>query len=129
MVGSAAQLVAVACHFNGLVQGLRPNSFGLQNSTCQFCEYIHFARRHPDWFGRAARWTMAARTPGEWFAYEARQGRRAIINYQPAQNARISDRMSSAFVGGGGRWQLNLVEQKRMDVWEANWEVGNREAD
>jgi hypothetical protein len=36
--------------------------------------------------------------------------------------------MSAGFVGGGGRWRLNVTNDRRMDVWEVNWEVGNRKA-
>ena len=64
----------------------------------------------------------------EWLARESQPERRAIIAHQPIDDPHISDPMSVGLVGGGGRWQLNIVSDGRMDVWEAKWEVGDRTA-
>jgi len=85
-------------------------------------------RRERRWFGQTKEWAIAAQTPDEWLAREAHPGRRAIIVHQPIDDPRISDRMSAGLVGGGGRWQLNIASDGRMDVWEATWEVGDRTA-
>src|SRR5579862_2073341 len=128
MVGPTAQLVALACHFNGRIRMFRHVSFFPSNSTCKFCEHVHFVRQRRAWFGRPTNWAIAAQTPDEWLGHEARPGRRAVVAHQRINDPRISDRMSAGFVGGGGRWQLNITDERRMDVWEANWEVGNRKA-
>lgn len=128
MVGPTAQLVALACHFNGRVRRFRPVSFFPSNSTCKFCEEVHFVHQRRAWFGGRTDWAIAAQTPDEWLGREARPGKKAVVLYQRINDSRISDRMSAGFVGGGGRWQLNITNGQRMDVWEATWEVGNREA-
>ena len=128
MVGPTAQLVALACHFNGRDRRFRPVSFLLSNSTCKFCEQVHFVRQHRAWFGRRTNWVTAAQSPDEWLEREARPGRKAVVLQQGINGSGISDRMSAGLIGGGGRWQLNITDERRMDVWEANWEVGNREA-
>jgi len=128
LVGQTAQLVALACHFNGRVCGFRPVSFFPSNSTCKFCEQVHFVRQFHAWFGRRATPAIAAQTPDEWLGREARPGRKAVVLHQRINDSRISDRMPAGFAGGGGRWQLNITDERRMDVWEANWEVGNRKA-
>jgi len=128
MVGPTSQLVALACHLNGRVRGLHVDPFFPSNSTARFCEFVHFVCRQRRWLGRTEKWTIAAQTPDEWLAREAQPERMATINHQPVDAPRISDRMSAGFVGGGGRWQLNVASDGRTDVWEAKWEVGDRTA-
>jgi len=128
MVGPTAQLVALTCHFNGRVRRIRPISFFPSNSTCKFCEQVHFVHQHRDWFGGRTNWAIAAQTPDEWLGREARPGKKAVVLHQRINDSRISDRMSAGLVGGGGRWQLKITDGNRMDVWEATWEIGNRDA-
>lgn len=49
MVGPTAQLVALACHFNA--RAMPAEAFFPANSTCTFCEHIHFIRRRASWLG------------------------------------------------------------------------------
>jgi hypothetical protein len=128
MVDLTAQLVALACHWNGRARGLHGDSFFPSNSTARFCEYVHFVRRQRRWFGQNEKWMIAAQTPDEWLALEAQPARRAIVARQPIDHPHISDRMSAGLVGGGGRWRLNLLSGGRMDVWELKWEVGDRKS-
>jgi hypothetical protein len=128
MVTTTAQLLALACHFNGWVRGLRVDAFFPSNSTAKFCEYIRFVRFRRRWFAKEAEWMIAAQSPDEWLAREARSKRRAILRHQRIDNGRMSDRLSAGWVGGGGRWQLCLASAGRADVWEPKWEVGNRQA-
>jgi len=128
MVGPTAQLVALACHFNGRVRGFRPVSFFPSNSTCKFCEWVHFVCRRRALLTRRTNWVIAAQTPDGWLEREARPGREAVIVHRDLNDSQISDRMSAGLVGGGGRWQLNISNGGRVDVWQASWGVGNREA-
>src|SRR5205823_2648513 len=116
MVGPTAQFVALACRFNGRARGLPPGPSFLSNSTSQFCEYIHFVRRHQ------AEWKITEATADDWLTVEARPERRAILTYQNRKDPQ-SDRMTAGMIGGGLRWLLNIVENGRADVWEAFWEV------
>lgn len=126
MTGPIAQLVALACHFNGLARGLRVGPFFPANSTCRFCEFIRFVRPKRNWLLWAGEAT--APTPDAWSAEELRAGRAAIILHQSSGVARFSDRMTSGFVGGGGRWRLGLTTGSVAHLWEPGWEVGNRDA-
>ncbi|MCW9706019.1 hypothetical protein [Fodinibius salsisoli] len=38
----------------------------------------------------------------------------------------MSNRMSVAFVGGGGRWLVEAAKAETSDFWEAKWELGDR---
>jgi hypothetical protein len=83
---------------------------------------VRFARR--GWLGRTG-WSIAAQTPDEWLEREARPGKKAVVLHRRTNDP---DRMLAGFVGGGGSWQLHSTDGHRTDVWEATWEVGNREA-
>lgn len=128
MVGTTAQLAALACQFNGHIRGLRTDALFLSNSTALFCEYIHFVRRRRTWLGMAEEWAVLASTPEDWLAREARSGRSAILTHDSIDDPRMPDRKSAGFIGGGGRWLLNLVSDGRRDVWEPRWLVGDRKA-
>jgi hypothetical protein len=127
MVGPTAQLVALVCHFNGASRGLHPNVFFPSNSTSLFCEEILFLRQRRFWFRRGD-WEIAARTPDEWLSRNAVPGGMALLSHRRTDSPVISDRMLAGMVGGGGRWRLNVVSGQRVDVWEASWAVGNRNA-
>jgi hypothetical protein len=128
MLGTTAQLVALACHFNGRARMLHPVPFFPSNSTCKFCERVDFVRQSGAGPAPGSGWVMAAQTPDEWLSREPRPGRRAVLLYGQINDGRISDRMSAGFVGGGGRWKLFLTEQGRSDVWEAHWNLGDSKA-
>lgn len=128
MVGPTAQLIALACHFNGHARGIPADTFVPSNSTCKFCEYIQFVRRRSGWFGRSSSWQTDASTPDEWLTREAKPRQSALILHQRIDDPRISDRMSAGFVGGGGRWLLITTSGGSSNAWEAAWEVGNRDA-
>jgi hypothetical protein len=128
MVGPTAQLIALACHFNGRARGIPAEIFFPSNSTCRFCEYVRLVRRRCNWFGKSTSWQTDASTPDVWLAREAKPDRSALILHQRFDDPRISDRMSAGFIGGGGRWLLTTTSGGSCDVWEAGWEVGNRDA-
>jgi hypothetical protein len=128
MLGTTAQLVALCCHFNGRARGAAARPFFPANSTCQFCEYIHFARPEARGSGESSSWVVVAQTPEEWLQQEAKPGRSAVIVRARGDDPGISDRMFAGFVGGAGRWLLALTADGTRDLWEASWEVGNQSA-
>ena len=98
MVGPTAQLVALACHFNSLSYGIPVATFFPDNSTCQYCEYIHFLKPHRRWFSTKQDWQVTANNPEEWFATEYTSNRRAYLLHSNANTDFISDRMSAGFI-------------------------------
>ncbi|HEX8693599.1 MAG TPA: hypothetical protein VF746_14345 [Longimicrobium sp.] len=69
-----------------------------------------------------------ATTPDEWFARLAAAGvERLSVRYGSLGDARIGDRMSVAFVGGGGHWRIGAQRGAEAGLWEARWQVGNRD--
>jgi hypothetical protein len=129
MNGEIAQLIAVTCHANAFLTDSSIGEFFPGNSTCKFCEYVRFADLRRSWFGKIEERQVAA-TPDEWFRYLTKRGIVSLILSQIAQNrVGFPDRMSAAFVGGGGVW-LSYARHKNglVEPWRARWEIGNREA-
>lgn len=127
MLGPTAQLVALACYFNGHARGMAVAPFFPTNSTCQSCESIHFLRQQTLLLGQPPVWNVLEKTPDEWFAREVRPGRNARLVYQRVDDPRFPSRLSAGFAGGGGRWLLALRARGRSDLWEAFWEVGDQQ--
>jgi len=71
-----------------------------------------------------------ASTPNDWFEYlksERVGGIRFICT--PQNRLGISDRMSSAFVGGGGTWAMEALRPRgTYVVWLSRWTVWNQNA-
>jgi hypothetical protein len=128
MVGPTAQLVALACYFNGHARGMAVAPFFPANSTCQSCESIHFLRQQTLLLGQSPVWNVLEKTPDEWFAREARPGRNARIVCQRVDDPRFPERLTAEFASAGGRWLLALRARGRSDLWEASWEFGNQRA-
>ena len=66
MTGPIAQFVALACHANAFLRGLRVPEFFPSNSTCQFCDGIKFFHVSKTLFGKV-RQAEVATTPNGWF--------------------------------------------------------------
>jgi len=122
MNGPIAQIAALVCHANAFLCGKRV-SFSLQHSTFKFCEYVTFVTL-------AGKEEIAfAPTPEAWFS-RLKEGRcrRILLRCANRDAKGISDRMSAGMVGGGRRWLIEACYDDHVDVWEARWAVGNREA-
>jgi len=129
MNGPIAQLVAIACHANAWLQGGEATHFYPSNLSFQFCDSVNFVKLKRRWFQETYSETPIAEDPNAWFKFLDSSGFRAILVHRTAQNLHgISDRMSSAFVGGGGRWFLEANRENSSDFYEARWAVWNPNA-
>jgi hypothetical protein len=74
--------------------------------------------------------TNVAVNPDWWFSYLKEKGVVGIqMRRQPQNDPRISDRMSSGFVGGGGVWTMEgWLPKNQSELWQARWEVWNQSA-
>lgn len=126
--GPTAQLVALACHFNGLARGLPAGNFFPTNSTTQFCESVEFFHPLPPELGPSTEWELDASTPDEWLALHAKKGHFALLFHQPTEEGRHRDRTTAGLVGGGGRWLLMETSATLSYAWVAGWEVGDQDA-
>lgn len=128
MNGPLAQLVALTCQGNAFLKGKEIPRFFPDNSTCQFCDYIHFLEFKTGFFSKPKE-KIVANSPDDWFEYQKRNGITGFrIGRKPTDNPQISDRMSAGFVGGGGEWTLQTTSNRGCDYWIAKWEVWNQNA-
>lgn len=128
MNGPTAQLVTLACYFNAHARGLGKDSFPLTHSTAKFCEYIRFWQVKQSWLNWKPEPVMLAESVDEWLAGEAREERRAYVQFVSGDPATAGAQMAG-FVGGGVRWQLVVAEGATADIWVAGWRVGDRQAE
>src|SRR4051812_48247300 len=120
MMGSTAQMVALACHLNAASRGIaRPPLFP-GNSACQFCEHVRFVRPEGGVYTNDTKWEEAAASPDEWLAQYDGRGSRALLFHWTENDPARPDRRSAGFVGGGGRWTIAVHPRDAdvVDLWE-----------
>lgn len=128
MNGPIAQLVALTCYGNASLRGIPHDRFFPDNSTCQFCDRVDFTEVRRGLLGRARERVVAA-TPDEWFETLTRERTLQLqLHYQGSPAPRLDDRLSAAFVGGGGQWSLAAVTADSSSTWVARWDVWDQEA-
>lgn len=126
MQGTIAQLLSLAAYGNKYLSGLPDDNYYPGNSIFMFCKFVKFI----DVQKSGEKWIEQefADDPQEWFETLKDAGVIQIrVRYISTNDEEISDRMSAAFVGGGGRWLLEAVKPNASDFWEADWVVGDRE--
>jgi len=126
MQGTIAQLLSLAAHGNEYLSGRPDNSYYPDNSTFKFCKFVKFV----DLQSSGTKWHERefASDPNSWFEKLKDTGVVQLrVRYISTNKEEISDRMSVAFVGGGGRWLIEAVKPNKSDFWEANWKVGDRD--
>ncbi len=129
MNGPIAQMVALTCFGKAFLLGNELDGYSDQNSTAQFCDRICFEATVRSWF-RGAKKREIASSPKAWFGFLRSRGATSLSLVLTPQNApQISDRNSSAFVGGAGTWLIEVRLPKGMYESRASqWEVWNRDA-
>jgi hypothetical protein len=128
MNGPIAQFVALTCHANAFLRGLRIPEFFPANSTCRFCDWVKFFNVTRTLLGKA-RLVEVAANPDGWFeCLKAEDVSEIRLSRTPQDDPGIPDRMSAAFVGGGGTWTLKATDRKgQTAVWLSKWEVWNQD--
>jgi len=80
--------------------------------------------------GEATRPTESpfAEDPMQWIARLRDEGTSGLRLHAVAHNdPRMSDRMSVGFVEGGGRWLIETRQAQASDLWQARWQVVNKD--
>ena len=133
MQTTIAQAIALTTHANAFNSGSAPTAvsdFYPSNSTFAFCEQVRFVDLEPAGGG----WTETdyAEDPTAWFARLKNSNARSLrLHYgsrepQNLGGRKVTDRMLVGFVGGGGRWLIEVATAAGSDYWEARWEVGDQ---
>lgn len=129
MNGPLAQIVALTCHANAFLRGMPVHEFFPGNSTCTFCDWVKFVAVSKTLFGKSREIAVAA-NPNEWFQHLKSSGTLGVrLSCTPQNQPGISDRMSAAFVGGGGTWAMETVRERgKSGFWLPRWQVWNQKA-
>lgn len=131
MQGTIAQVISLTTHGSAFLTGRPLDGYYPNNSTFGFCEYVRFV----DLKRNDAEWDALpyAEDPRSWFERLKNEGARAVrlldvsTGGQQAGDSKTPDRMLVGFVGGGGRWILEVVKNGGSDFWEGVWEVGDED--
>jgi hypothetical protein len=123
MNGEIVQSLSLVAYANAFLHG-EDVVFDLNHSTAQFCKFIEFIEI-PEGVNSLTERKLLAEDPISWFKLLKKQGvKQVVLHYYSSENSVLSDRISSAFSGGGGRWVLEAVKDKTSDLWEAGWLKG-----
>lgn len=100
--------------------------FWPRSNLFKFCKSVRFAQLHDVPEQRAeARYAI---DPPAWFARLREEDIRGFLVHHLSYNPKdFPDRMTAGFAGGGGRWLLEAAGESGSGVWEAKWEVGDKD--
>lgn len=135
MVGTIAQIIAIVSYGNENLCGNNDFILTYENSTLKFCNKVCFIDWvKPNWIDKTFKGKKEhygvdiASEFKEWIDFLRSEGiLRLYLHYTGSSNSNISNRMTSGFVGGGGRWLIEAYNGKTSDFWEAKWEVNDRD--
>jgi len=118
--GTVAQAFALTCYANAALGGLPARPFFPRNSTARFCDRIDFVLVSP-----SGSESEVASDPDAWFERLKDEGVAGVyLSYAQAGDPKLPDRVSTAFVGGGGEWGLRTLQKDgRAGVWYARWDA------
>lgn len=120
------QMIALTLRGNAYLQGGDLARFWPETKVFTFCKSVRFVTL--DVAQTPAIETPCAEDPVQWMQQLQQQGVRGLrLLHRSRNDPRISDRMSVGFVGGGGRWMIEVVKADTSDAWEARWEIGDKD--
>jgi len=96
---------------------------------CEFIEFDEFMGVQRAGADREG--AKFAADPNEWFRRLKDDGVHALrLSHGPTKHElggkNVTERMLAGSVGGGGRWLIEAVKATTSDLWEARWEVGDK---
>jgi hypothetical protein len=124
MQGTIFQILVLVTHGNTVLSGQPVADFFPQHNAFEFNEFVKFVDLER--VGNAWNEKSFAENPDDWLAKLKSQRCSGLRVERISTDKDISDRMSIAFVGGGGRWLIEAVCPGGSDYWEAKWEIGDQ---
>jgi hypothetical protein len=125
MQGTIAQAAALVIMGNATLGDATPDAGWPDAHVFQYCNQVRFNSlsgnpEKPDV-------ELYAPNPNVWLQRLKAEGVHGLRLHHLRDAAAISDRMSVAFVNGGGRWRIEAVKGERSDLWESRWAVTRRD--
>lgn len=127
MNGFTAQIIALCLHARKFLEtGSLSGNFFEQNSTSQFCRKIFFTKMEEIFTDKYVEKQIAS-NPDDWFRYLRSLNPKAVRINNSANYSTENARMTNAFVGGGVRWNIEVVlNDGSSEIWNSKWEIWNR---
>jgi hypothetical protein len=123
--GPIAQAVGLTIFGNDFLRGYSQLNFWPRSSVFAFCKTVAFVSLSGP--ANAPNVTPFAPDPTAWFAALRGTGVTGLrLHHFPSKIQKHTDRMTVAFVGGGGRWLIEAVGTGSCDHWDARWRVQDR---
>jgi hypothetical protein len=121
-----SQAAALVIFGNDVLRGHARSDFWPEATVFRFCKTVRFVALSGDPAKPVEK--LVAEDPMRWIATLKDAGTTGLRIHNVTRNdPRINDRMSVGFVGGGPRWLIETRQAYASDVWEARWQVTNRE--
>lgn len=125
MQGTIFQILVLVTHGNMVLSGQAIADFYPQHNAFKFDEFVKFVDLER--VGNTWNEKPFAEDPNVWLTkLKTRRCSGLRVERISTDKKDFSDRMSVAFVGGGGRWIIEAVCPGGSDYWEAKWEVGDQ---
>jgi hypothetical protein len=132
--GHITQIIALTTWGNAALKNpsaSKADGFYPANSTFKYCEHVVFFDLQRD--GDTLNTLEYAANPTAWFKRIKQDGAQSLrLSYAPTgarqmRQALVAERMFVGFVGGGGRWLIEVRGPASSDYWEDHWKVWERD--
>ncbi len=134
MNGHVAQIASICSYSNAMLKNDVSTQFTMSHSTAQFCKTIMFIDWVPASFlgmlsgPKKFKENLIAENFDKWVQFLKNNGTKSLwLHYVSSDDPKLGDRLSSAFVGGGGRWLIEANYGRYSDYWEARWKTSKRQ--
>jgi hypothetical protein len=124
MIGTLSQLVSLASAANGVIAGtFNLDTFYPNHADFKFCNSVRFVDVTTGFLGRP-REVQRHSDPNDWLRSLSDAGVAHVwLTFMPSRTPVAPDHKLSAFVGGGGDWQLIAATTVNAEFWMSRWEV------
>jgi hypothetical protein len=124
--GTIAQAAALAIFGNDILRGYSRENFWPASTVFKFCKAVRFVVLSGEATTPAE--SPFAEDPMQWIARLRDEGTSSLRLHAVAHDdPGMSDRMSVGFVEGGGRWLIETQQAQASDLWQARWQVVNKD--
>jgi len=129
MIGSLSQLVSLASAANGVLAGkFKSKDFYPSHADFKFCNSVCFVDVSTGLL-RKSHEVQRHRDPNDWLKSLSNSGVVQVwLTYTTSGRTDVPDHQLSAFVGGGGDWQLVVATNKDAEFWMSRWDVTKQNA-
>ena len=124
MQTAIAQPAALVTYGNYFLRGLGSGEALLKSDVFDFCKSVTFVTLEVR--GGVVEEVVVAEDPTIWLSRLRGEGVYGLRLHQTASQSAIDDRLSSAFVGGGRRWYIEVIGPNTRELWANRWVLGDR---